>query len=119
MKHRVLWILREVNTILRPRMTDCILFPIAIGLIEQMNLVIQHNGSWCGNAVRLAQRLLLYFAAGCPMLHIGRFRNADTEPSILMPQRIIEPVTAAIADNSRIFGKAMAICVGKQHDKSS
>lgn len=65
MKHRVLWILREVNSILRPRMTDCILLPIAIGLIEQMNLVIQHNGSWCGNAVRLAQRILLYFAAGC------------------------------------------------------
>ena len=53
------------------------------------------------------------------ILHIGRFRNADAEPSILMPQRLIEPVTAAIADNSRIFGKTLAICVGKQHDKSS
>ena len=119
MKHRVLWVLLEVNSILRPRMTDCILLPIAIGLIEQMNFVIQHNGSWCGNAVRLAQRILLYFAAGCPMLHIGRFRNADAEPSILMPQGIIEPVTAAIADNSRILGETKAICIGKQHDKSS
>ena len=108
---RVCRVTREVEAVFRPGVADGVLPPIAVGLIEQVDLAAQHDGSRRTNAVPLHFPRVLQLTDLLPVEKVVAGGNADIPALgrlvLVVRQGIVEPVASLELHDRRVLGKGL------------
>ena len=100
---------REAEPVGRPRVADGVLPPVAVGLIEQVDLVAEHDGPRSTEAVLLGLARVCEFTGLLPVQQIVARGDADAPAfarfALVVGQRVVEPIAALKLHYRRILGE--------------